>query len=109
VVRSRDIRFLDDATEPDDVFAAASVPTAPLDDDDPVFMDALDTLGRTLYTGTNAAASSACGDADHIAYICHYCPLAHCFSCTDATLPQRRRPASTSSSRRWRPSSTGRS
>ncbi len=46
VVRSRDFRFLDEATEPDDELDAASVSTAPLDEDDPVLADALDTLGR---------------------------------------------------------------
>ncbi len=32
VARSRDVRFLDDATDPHDAFDAASVPTAPLHD-----------------------------------------------------------------------------
>ncbi len=88
VVRSRDIRFLDGATEPDDDFDAASVPTVPLAEDDPVIADALDPLGRTLYNGTHAAECSACGDATTVLHSCDYCPLAHCFSCTDATLPQ---------------------
>jgi hypothetical protein len=88
VVRSRDVRFLDDATEPDDAFDAASVPTAPLAEDDPVLATALDTLGRTLYHGTHADECSDCGAEDSILYSCDYCPLAHCFSCTDATLPQ---------------------
>ncbi len=68
VVRSRDVRFLDDATEPDEDFDAASVPTAPLDKDDPVLADALDTLGRTLYNGTHSDECSACGDEDTVLY-----------------------------------------
>ncbi len=64
VVRSRDVRVLDDATEPDAEFDTASVSTAPLAEDDPVLADALDPLGRTLYTGTHADESSACGDED---------------------------------------------
>jgi hypothetical protein len=88
VVRSRDIRFLDGATEPDDDFNSASVPTVPLAEDDPVLADALDPLGRTLATGTHPDECSACGDATTVLHSCDYCPLAHCFSCTDATLPQ---------------------
>ncbi len=85
MVRSRDVRFLDDATEPDDKFDAASVPTAPIDEDDPVLADATDPLGRTLYNGIRADECSACGDEDTILYSFDYCPLAHGYSCTNAT------------------------
>ncbi len=65
------------------------MPTAPLDEDDPVLADALDTLGRTLFNGTHAdECSASCGEDNPVLYSCDYCPLAHCFSCTEATLPQ---------------------
>ncbi len=50
--------------------------------------DALDPLSRTLYNGTHADADYACGQTTTVLHSCDYCPLAHCFSCTDATLPE---------------------
>ncbi len=56
VVRSRDARFLDDTSDPDDAFDAARVPTAPLADDDPVRTDA-----RQHYVKRHPPCRRICG------------------------------------------------
>ena len=90
VVRSRDIRFLGDpATPASDLLAFESLPATPLAADDPLLEAAVaDPLGRVAYDGDHDDECSTCCDPDALLYICEYCPRAHCFSCTDATLPQ---------------------